>query len=167
MSDCNPAPTPMSPKWILEKFDGARPDFPYTTLISSLMWADLCTCPDIAFAVNHLVQFNSSFGMDHISAIKWVFCYLKGTIKYSIQFSPSNLGTKALGYVDVDWAEEKDQKSISGNLFMMSGGAVSWSAKKQGSIALSTLEAEYLALCHTSRHVLWHRTLVRELGFQP
>src|SRR5260370_16306233 len=116
MSDCNPAPTPMSPKWILEKFDGARPDFPYTTLISSLMWAALCTCPDIAFTVNHLAQFNSSFGVDHISAVKWVFQYLKGTLKFGIQFTPSDLGTKALVFIDVDWAEEKNWTSISINL---------------------------------------------------
>src|SRR5260370_26849105 len=52
----------------------------------------------------------------------------------------------------------------------MSGGAISWSAKKQGSIALSTLKAEYVyvVLCHTSHHVLWHQTLmIQELGFQP
>ena len=120
-------------------------------------------CPDIAFVVNHLVQFNSSFGPEHISAIKQVFHYLKGTVNYSIQFTPSNSGIKALGFVDADWAEEKDRKSISGNIFIMSGGAIAWSAKKQGSIALSTLEAEYVALCHASCHVLWHQMLVFKL----
>src|SRR5260370_5784925 len=113
-------------------------------MIGSLMWAALCICPDIVFTVNHLVQFNSSFSVDHISAIKRVFWYLKGTLKFGIQFTPSDLGTKVLGFVDVDWAEEKDQKSISGNQFIMSGGAISWSVKKQGSVALSTLEAEYV-----------------------
>src|SRR5260370_4947750 len=166
MSDCNPAPTPMSPKWTLEKFDGPQPNFLYTMMIGSLMWAALCTHPNIVFSVNHLVQFNSSFSVDHISAVKQVFWYLKGTLKFSIQFAPSDLGTKVLGFIDADWAEEKDQKSISGNLFIMSGGAVSWSVKKQGSIALSTLEAEYVVLCHASCHVLWHQTLIRELGFQ-
>src|SRR5260370_11969164 len=154
MSDCNPAPTPMSPKWTLEKFDGPRPDFLYMMMIGSLMWAALYTHPNIAFAVNHLAQFNSSFGADHISAIKQVFWYLKGTLKFSIQFTPSDLGTKALGFVDADWAEEKDWKSISSNLFIMSVGAVSLNVKKQGSIALSTLKAEYVVLCHASHHVL-------------
>jgi len=51
-------------------------------------------------------------------------------------------------------------------MFIMSGGAIAWSAKKQGSIALSTLEAEYVVLCHTSHHVLWHQMLVWELGLQ-
>ena len=119
-------------------------------MIGSLMWAALCTCPDIAFAVNHLVQFTSCFGPEHVSTVKRVFWYLKGTVNYGIQYGPSDLGTKALGYVDADWAEEKDWRSISGNVFIMSGGAVSWSAKKQGLVTLSTLEAEYVALCHAS-----------------
>src|SRR5260370_37588595 len=120
MSDCNPAPTPMSPKWTLEKFDGPQPNFLYTMMIGSLMWAALCTHPNIVFTVNHLVQFTSSFGTDHISAVKQVFQYLKGTLKFGIQFTPSNLGAKALGFVDVDWAKEKDWKSISSHLFLMS-----------------------------------------------
>src|SRR5260221_7542383 len=121
------------------------------TMIGSLMWAALCTCPNIAFAVNNLVQFNSSYGPEHIAGVKQIFHYLKGTIDYGIQYSHSNLGTKAIGYANVDWAEEKDQKSILGNVFIMSGGAVAWSTKKQGSIALSTLVSRTAPGCVT-RH---------------
>ena len=49
----------------------------------------------------------------------------------------------------------------------MSGGAVAWSAKKQGSIALSTLEAEYISLSHATCHIIWHQMMVQELGFEP
>src|SRR5258708_14782292 len=62
-------------------------------------------------------------------------------------------------------AEEKDRKSISGNSFMMSGGAVSWSAKKQGLVALSTLEAEYISICHAMQHILWYQMMIQELRF--
>src|SRR5260370_8309380 len=72
-----------------------------------------------------------------------------------------------IGYADADWAEDKDRKSISGNVFIMSGGAIAWSAKKQGTIALSTLEAEYMALSHATCHILWHQMLIRELGLGP
>jgi len=88
-------------------------------------------------------------------------------INYGIQYSHSKSGTMAIGYADADWAEDKDRKSISGNVFIMSGGAVAWSAKKQGLIALSTLEAEYISLSHATRHILWHQMLIRELGFKP
>src|SRR5258707_5937544 len=167
MSESNTVSTPMAPKQDFTKFDGPRPNYPYTTMIGSLMWAALCTCPNIAFAVNNLVQFNSSYGPEHIAGVKQIFHYLKGTIDYGIQYSHSNLGTKVIGYADVDWAEEKDQKSILGNVFIMSGGAIAWSAKKQGSIALSTLEAEYILLSHAMHHVIWHQMLVWGLGFEP
>ena len=157
----------MAPKHDFIKFDGPRPDYPYTTMIGSLMWAALCTCPNIAFAVNQLTQFNSSFGLEHIASVKRIFRYLKGTMNYGIQYSHSKLGTMAIGYADADWAEDKDRKSISGNIFIMAGGAIAWSVKKQGSVALSTLEAEYVSLSHATRHVLWHQMLIQELGFKP
>ena len=47
---------------------------------------------------------------------------------------------------------------------MMSGGAITWSAKKQGTIALSTLEAEYTAISHATRHTIWHHMFLNELG---
>src|SRR5260370_32038447 len=136
-------------------------------MIGSLMWAALCKQPNIAFAVNSLAQFNLSFGPEHIARVKQNFRYLKGTINYDIQYSQSNSGTMTIGYADADWAEDKDWKSISGNVFIMSGGAIAWSAKKQGTIALSTLEAEYVALSHATRHILWHQMLIWELRLEP
>src|SRR5260370_40932878 len=88
-------------------------------------------------------------------------------IDYGIQYSHSKSGTMAIGYTDADLAEDKDWKSISGNVFIMSGGAVVWSVKKQGLIALSMLEAEYISLSHVTQHILWHQMLIHELGFKP
>src|SRR5260370_41608044 len=102
MSDCNPVSTPMAPKHDFIKFNGPQPDYPYMTMISSLMWAALCTRPDIAFAVNSLAQFNSSSGLEHITVVKRIFWYPKGTINYGIQYLHSKSGTMAIGYADVD-----------------------------------------------------------------
>src|SRR5258708_38747580 len=149
MSESNTVSTLMAPKWDFTKFDGPQPNYLYMTMIGSLMWAALCTCPNIAFAVNNLMQFNSSYGPEHIARVKQIFHYLKGTIDYGIQYLHSNSGTKAIGYTNVDWAEEKDQKSILGNVFIMSGGAVALGTKKQGSIALSTLVSRTAPGCVT------------------
>src|SRR5258708_16119818 len=100
------------------------------TMIGSLMWAALCTCPDIVFAVNNLAQFNLSYGLEHIAGVKQIFCYLKGTIDYGIQYSHSNSGTTAIGYTDPDWAEETDRKSISVNVFILQGAAVAFPPNK-------------------------------------
>ena len=128
MVDANTAATPMFPKQAYKKFPGLHPDYPYSTMIGSLMWAALCTCPDIAFAVHHFAQFNNSYGPEHITGVKRIFHYLKGTTNHGITYSKSDSGLTAVRYADTDWGEQKDQKSISGNLFMMSGGAIAWSA---------------------------------------
>jgi hypothetical protein len=69
-------------------------------------------------------------------------------------------------FCDTDWANNiSDQKSISGYVTIIAGGAVSWSSKKQQTVALSTAEAEYVAATHIAKQVLWHQTLFQELDF--
>ena len=83
--------------------------------------------------------------------MKRIVCYLKGTVSHGITYSKSGSNIEAIGYADADWAEGHDQKLISGYIFIMSGGVVVWSAKKQGTIALSTLEAEYTMVSHATQ----------------
>ena len=68
------------------------------------------------------------------------------------------------GFSDADWAANvNDRRSISGYVFMLSGGAISWSSKKQGSTALSSTEAEYIAGAHAATEAIWLRTFLSEL----
>ena len=66
-------------------------------------------------------------------------------------------------YCDADWASSSDRKSISGYVFLLAGGAISWSSKKQATVALSTAEAKYVAATHAAKQILWHRSLFNEL----
>ena len=66
-------------------------------------------------------------------------------------------------YCDANWASSYDRKSISRYVFLLAGGAVSWSSKKQATVALSTAEAEYVAATHAAKQILWHRSLFSEL----
>ncbi|EUC58867.1 reverse transcriptase, partial [Rhizoctonia solani AG-3 Rhs1AP] len=94
-----------------------------------------------------IAQFTSCFGPAHVTAIKRVIRYLKG-------------------YSDADWGSNLlDRKSISGSVYLLGGAAVSWSAKKQATIALSTMEAEYMALSHACTQVLWFRQFFQELYY--
>jgi hypothetical protein len=100
--------------------------------------------PDISFAVSQLSQFLTKPTATHMAAARRVLRYLKGTITLSIiyQFQfPSNIDI--FGFTDASWAGDKnDRKSVTGYLFMIAGGLVSWTSHKQSTVARSTMEAE-------------------------
>jgi hypothetical protein len=134
-------------------------------MIGKLMYAALCTWPDIVFAVTHLSQFNSCFSHAHITAIKRVLRYLKGTSYMGLTYHQTDEIFGEVGYSDADWASSSlDCKSVSGNVFLLGGAAVTWLSKKQPTIALSTMEAEYMAIAQASTQALWMRQFFDELN---
>ena len=83
--------------------------------------------------------FNSAPTQAHLTAVKRIFWYLKGTIDLKLQYRST--GEKMLGYSDADWANDSDDRhSTTGNVFTMSGGAISWLSQKQATVALSTVQ---------------------------
>jgi len=117
--------------------------------------------PDISFAVLFLEQFMQNPGMLHWEAVKWVFRYLKGTKGMCLIIGGLKGGLEA--YSDADWASQVHQHSISGYVFTIDGGAVSWSSKKQPIIALSTTKAKYIAATHAAKEALWLHTFLAEI----
>lgn len=72
-----------------------------------------------------------------------------------------------VGYADSDWGEDRiDRKSIGGYVFQMHGSTISWSSKKQTCVALSSTEAEFIALSETCKETLWIRRLLKDFN-QP
>ena len=70
-----------------------------------------------------------------------------------------------IGYCDADWASNiDDRRSITGYVFMLCGGAVSWQTKKQPTVALSSVEAEYMAATQATKEAIWFRSFLHELG---
>jgi hypothetical protein len=117
-------------------------------MVGSLIYAAIATRPDIAYAVAALAKFNSSPTEAHLTAVKRVFRYLKGTAQLRLQYQET---------------DSDDRRSISGNVFVMSGGAISWTSKKQPTVALSTSESEYIALCFATQEAVWLRQLMKDL----
>lgn len=173
MKDANPVSTPMDPNITLLKREtpntDARSSLLYATAIGSLMYAAVGTRVDIAYAVQNLSQFTQNPGPEHWTAVKRVFRYLKGTTDYGLVYGgrlswPDRLIT---AYSDADWGSNpNDQKSITGNTYLLGGAAIGWLSKKQTVTATSSCEAEYVAASACSRHITWLRNMFDGLGYK-
>jgi len=97
-------------------------------------------------------------------AIKRSFRYLQGTLQMKLQFgaTPSK---EILGYCDADWGGDLENRSTTGFVFMIGGGAISWSSKRQPTIALSTTEAEYMANTQATKEAIWITKLMMDLRY--
>ena len=122
------------------------------------------TRPDIAFAVSTVAQFSADPGLQHWEAVKKIFRYLAGTKKLALTFGD---GKRSLeGFTDADRASQEHRHAVSGYAFLLDGGAVSWSSKKQELVTLSTTEAEYVAATHAAKEAMWLRRFIQEI-FRP
>jgi hypothetical protein len=131
------------------------------------MYAMLGTRPDLAYAVGKLSQFSSKPDPSHFAALKRVFRYLNGTVSLALKYSPDTTQAFQLhGYSDADWAGEKsDRRSTRGYLFYVNNCLISWSSKRQPTVALSSCEAEYMALTQAAKETIWLRQLLSEINF--
>ena len=107
-------------------------------------------------------------GPEHWSGVKRVLRYIKGTLDQGLKFeSSSDCDINLHGYADADWAgDATTRKSTSGYMFSLAGATVSWKSKRQTVVALSSTEAEYIALCLAAQEAIWLRSLLESLGFK-
>ncbi len=140
---------------------------PYQEAIGSLLYAVICTHPNIVFTVQTLSQFLSNLGPKYWTAVKSVIRYLKGTVDYGITLGRSDINTtRLIGWCNPDWAcNLDDRKLITGFTFFLGIGTMCYSSKKQTSVALSTAEAKYMGTGVAAKEALWLRTLLKELGY--
>jgi hypothetical protein len=136
-------------------------NIPYQEAVGSLMYASLGTRPDITYAVQTVSRFSKNPGQAHWEAVKRIFRYLKGTKEFWLTYGGQKKEFK--GYADADGSMAEDRHAISGYAFLLHGGAVSWAAKRQEIVSLSTTESEYVAVTHASKEALWLRSLITQL----
>lgn len=167
MDKANPVTTPADANVKLQKNDGvSKPVNPgtYQSIVGSLLYAAMATRPDIAQAVSAVSKFNAEPNTAHMTAVKRILRYLKGTANLALKYQRSESET-LVGFSDADWAgDQDDRRSTTGNVFLLSGGAVSWLSKKQNTVALSTAEAEYVALSQAAQECTWLTRLLSDLG---
>lgn len=167
MSDCKPTDTPMETN--LKLLKAKESDLPvkqaeYRSVVGGLLYLAVRTRPDIAFVVAAVAKFTSHPTQEHWTAVKRILRYLKGSQDVGIMYASGNL-TDIIGYCDADWAgDPEDRRSTSGYMFLLAGGPITWRSQKQKSVALSTAEAEYMALSSASQEVIWLRNLMLSCG---
>ena len=151
----------MSPKSDSEKkeMDGK----PYRSLLGSVMWGQLATRPDLSFSVSLLARFQANPGIEHWRALLHVVGYIKNTIDYGLTYSRDH-DISPTAFVDADYGGCRDtRRSTSGYVFTMAGGAVTWSSKRQATVALSTVEAEYVAMSRCAQQMSWMHSWLDEV----
>ena len=140
----------------------------YQSIVGSLMYLSLSTRPDISYAVNGLSRYLSNPGNTHVVAAKRVLRYLNKTQHAKLTYKQNDTSNQDQlvinAYCDADWANDMDErKSTTGYIIMINDCPVIWNSKKQSTIALSSAEAEYMAISGTVQEIIWMVQLLHEL----
>ena len=168
MNDCNLSRTP-SGTHKLSRHDepitieeGKKIDrSEYISMVGSLLYASTSTRPDISYSVGVLSRYMHNPGLQHVVACKRVLRYMKGTTDIGLEYNTSNIKPDEFNieaYTDADWAGDIDERrSTTGWIIKLNGCTVSWSSKRQTTPALSTAEAEYMAVSAVVQEIQWMR----------
>ncbi|KAA0026164.1 polyprotein [Cucumis melo var. makuwa] len=134
--------------------------------LESLMFAMICTRPDIAHAMGVVSRYMVNPGQEHLNIVKRILRYIKGSIDVVLCYGGTDFTIR--GYVDFNYAGDLDKsKSTTGYVFTLASGAVSWVSKLQSVVAMSTTEAEYVAATQASKEAVWlKKILLEELGHE-
>ena len=173
--------------------EGAQPcsqDIPYRAVLGSLLWLAQGTRPDIAYAVTQCAKYAQDPRYAHWCALKKILRYLHGTSSLGIHYTKSrgqsiqldihglplpkgylsstnpNLATVQISAkVDADFANDlDDRRSITGYVFYLANAPITWQCKAETTVALSTMESEYMALAAATQESLWLRMMIEEMG---
>jgi hypothetical protein len=139
-------------------------NIPYRGLVGKLMYVAVGTRVDIAFAVKILAGFVTNPGMVHWKVAKRVVSYLKGTRDWSLTYGLSPV--EISGFVDADGNMQEDRRAVTGFVFVIDGGAVTWASRSQTLVSLSTCELEYVAATEAAKEGIWVCSLISQI-FQP
>jgi len=137
----------------------------YRGLIGSSLYLT-SSRPDIMFAVCLCARYQANPKESHFKAAKRILKYLKGTSSVGLWY-PSHSPIHLIGYSDSDFAGcKQDRKSTSGTCHLLGSSLISWHSKKQACVALSTAEAEYIAVGSCCAQILWLKHQLADFGLQ-
>jgi len=139
----------------------------YASAVGSIMYAVMCTRPDVSYALSVASRYQADPGESHWTLVKTILKYLRRTKeKFLIYGGQEELVVN--GYTDASFqTDTDDSQSQSGFVYVINGGAVSWKSSKQETVTDSTAEAEYIAASEAAKEGVWMRRFLIELGVFP
>jgi hypothetical protein len=140
---------------------------PYASAIGSIMYAMICTRPDVSYALSVVSRYQADPGESHWTLVKNILKYLRRTKDVFLVYGGEE-EIVVTGYTDASFqTNTDDSQSQSGFVFTINGGAVSWKSSKQETVTDSTVEAEYIAASRAAKEGAWMRRFLIELGVFP
>ncbi|GJV64315.1 retrovirus-related pol polyprotein from transposon TNT 1-94 [Tanacetum coccineum] len=165
MESCDPMDIPMVEKSKLDedKHGKAVDPIHYHGMVGTLMYLT-ANRPDLTFAICMCSRYQAKPTEKHLHVIKRIFKYLRGTVNRGLWY-PKDSSFALTAYADADHAGCQDtRRSTSGCMQLLGDRLVSWSSKRQKSVAISSTEAEYIALSGCCAQVLWMRSQLTDYG---
>jgi len=168
LKHANPVGMPLDPNSPLEpnpEGNEGNCSNSFARLLGELQFIANATRPDITYTVNRLASYTTNPSLQHIGVLKHILQYLLGTKNHGIVYKVLPQEPNFFyGYADASYGNVDDRRLISGYVFLAGNGAITWSSRKQVSIALSSTEAEYIALSEAAQEACWLKSLYGELG---
>lgn len=163
--DCKPCTTPIEQRLKFDTDKVNEGNKPVKELIGCLMYLMLVSRPDLSFSLNYISRYQDKYTNEVWIHLKKLLRYLKGTIDLELKCTSKGNEQSLICYVDSDWGGDlHDRKSVSGYLIQVFGNTVTWVTRKQNCVALSSTEAELIALCTAVQDCLWFRNSLEEMG---
>uniref|UniRef100_A0ACD5Y5G8 Uncharacterized protein n=1 Tax=Avena sativa TaxID=4498 RepID=A0ACD5Y5G8_AVESA len=164
MAACRPTPTPVDTRAKLSATDGAPVADPseYRSIVGALQYITM-TPPDLAYTMNQACLYMHDPREHHLSMVKRVLRYLRGTAGHGIHLHRSTT-LDLVAYSDADWAGCPDtRRSTSGYTVFLADALISWSSKRQATVSRSSAEAKYRGVANVVAECCWLRQLLGEL----
>ncbi|GAB2268189.1 hypothetical protein Dimus_038699 [Dionaea muscipula] len=138
---------------------------PYLNAIGSIMYSMVSTRPDLSYSISLLSRFMSNPGTEHWTALKWLLRYLNSTVSVGLLYKKWTDTLDLAAYVDSDFAGDRDcRKSTTSYNVTLGGNCISWKSQLQPLVALSSTEAEYVAITDVFKEAIWLQGMLKEIN---